>query len=63
VPYPFYYWQSTQLTFVQNKTSGVTQPNWRFWRGSGEMAELFDMKKLWAIAFGDYNKSQDNAST
>jgi hypothetical protein len=27
-----------------------------------EMAELFDMKNCGAIAFGDYNKSQDNAN-
>jgi dihydroorotase len=26
------------------------------------MAELFDMKKAGAIAFGDYNKSLDNAN-
>jgi dihydroorotase len=26
------------------------------------MAELFDMKNCGAIAFGDYNKSQDNAN-
>jgi dihydroorotase len=27
-----------------------------------DMAELFDMKNCGAIAFGDYNKSQDNAN-
>jgi dihydroorotase len=27
-----------------------------------DMAELFDMKIVGAIAFGDYNKSQDNAN-
>jgi hypothetical protein len=38
--------------------------HWRFDKGSEgrDMAELFDMKNCGAIAFGDYNKSQDNAN-
>jgi dihydroorotase len=54
-----------QVNFVQNKAVEVlTFPNWRFDKGSEgrDMAELFDMKNCGAIAFGDYNKSQDNAN-
>jgi dihydroorotase len=53
-----------QVNFVQNKASGVLP----FLIGAltkevkEEMAELFDMKNCGAIAFGDYNKSQDNAN-
>jgi dihydroorotase len=55
-----------QVNFVQNKRVEVL-PNfshWRFDKGSEgrDMAELFDMKNCGAIAFGDYNKSQDNAN-
>jgi dihydroorotase len=50
-----------------NKASGsATQlfPIGALTKGSEgrDMAELFDMKNCGAIAFGDYNKSQDNAN-
>jgi dihydroorotase len=56
-----------QVNFVQNKASGsATQlfPIGALTKGSEgrDMAELFDMKNCGAIAFGDYNKSQDNAN-
>jgi dihydroorotase len=55
-----------QVNFVQNKASGsATQlfPIGALTKGSEgrDMAE-FDMKNCGAIAFGDYNKSQDNAN-
>lgn len=56
-----------QLTFVQNKAKGALTelyPIGALTVGSAgkEMAELFDMKKSGAIAFGDYQKSLDNAN-
>lgn len=57
----------SQVNFVQNKAYGsATQlyPIAALTKGSegNDMAELFDMKKVGAIAFGDYNKSQPNAN-
>ncbi|MFT7163845.1 MAG: dihydroorotase [Flavobacterium sp.] len=57
----------SQVNFVQNKANGsATQlyPIGALTKGSEgqDMAELFDMKKVGAIAFGDYNKSQSNAN-
>lgn len=57
----------SQVHFVQNKSnSSATQlyPIGALTKGSegNDMAELFDMKKVGAIAFGDYNKSQPNAN-
>ncbi|EIA08066.1 dihydroorotase [Flavobacterium frigoris] len=57
----------SQVLFVQNKANGsATQlyPIAALTKGSdgNDMAELFDMKKVGAIAFGDYNKSQPNAN-
>src|SRR3970282_1931988 len=57
----------SQINFVQNKAHGsATQlyPIGALTKGSegDDMAELFDMKKVGAIAFGDYNKSQPNAN-
>lgn len=57
----------SQVNFVQNKAQGsATQlyPIGALTKGSegNDMAELFDMKKVGAIAFGDYNKSQPNAN-
>jgi dihydroorotase len=57
----------SQINFVQNKANGsATQlyPIGALTKGSegNDMAELFDMKKSGAIAFGDYNKSQGNAN-
>jgi dihydroorotase len=57
----------SQINFVQNKASGSATklyPIGALTKGSegNDMAELFDMKKAGAIAFGDYNKSQGNAN-
>jgi dihydroorotase len=57
----------SQVLFVQNKANGsATQlyPIAALTKGSdgNDMAELFDMKKVGAVAFGDYNKSQPNAN-
>jgi dihydroorotase len=57
----------SQINFVQNKTNdSATElyPIGALTKGSegNDMAELFDMKKAGAIAFGDYNKSQANAN-
>ncbi|WP_413998855.1 dihydroorotase [Flavobacterium sp. W1B] len=57
----------SQINFVQNKANGsATQlfPIGALTKGSegNDMAELFDMKKVGAVAFGDYNKSQNNAN-
>lgn len=57
----------SQINFVQNKANGsATQlfPIGALTKGSegNDMAELFDMKKVGAVAFGDYNKSQSNAN-
>lgn len=56
-----------QINFVLNKAKdALTQlyPIGALTVGSEgkDMAELFDMKKAGAIAFGDYNKSLDNAN-
>ncbi|CAM2754899.1 dihydroorotase [Flavobacterium succinicans] len=57
----------SQINFVRNKAQhSVTQlyPIGALTVGSEgkDMAELYDMKKAGAIAFGDYNKSLDNAN-
>jgi dihydroorotase len=57
----------SQINFVINKSSGfATQlfPIGALTKNSEgkDMAELFDMKNAGAIAFGDYNKSLDNAN-
>lgn len=57
----------SQVNFVLNKAKdAATQlyPIGALTAGSEgkDMAELFDMKKAGAIAFGDYNKSVDNAN-
>ncbi|MCZ8228722.1 dihydroorotase [Flavobacterium sp.] len=57
----------SQINFVLNKAKdALTQlyPIGALTVGSEgkDMAELFDMKKAGAIAFGDYNKSLDNAN-
>ncbi|MFV8340810.1 dihydroorotase [Flavobacterium sp. XS2P39] len=57
----------SQVNFVVNKAQGfATQlsPIGALTKGSEgkDMAELYDMKKAGAIAFGDYNKSLDNAN-
>ena len=57
----------SQVNFVVNKAQGfATQlfPIGALTKGSEgkDMAELFDMKKAGAVAFGDYNKSLDNAN-
>jgi dihydroorotase len=57
----------SQINFVINKSNGfATQlfPIGALTKNSEgkDMAELFDMKNAGAIAFGDYNKSLDNAN-
>ncbi|MFV5692633.1 dihydroorotase [Flavobacterium sp. LT1R49] len=57
----------SQVNFVVNKAHGfATQlsPIGALTKGSEgkDMAELYDMKKAGAIAFGDYNKSLDNSN-
>jgi dihydroorotase len=56
----------SQVNFVLNKALGFAThlPYWCINEGGAgkDMAELFDMKKAGAIAFGDYNKSLDNAN-
>ena len=57
----------SQINFVKTKANGfATQlfPIGALTKGSEgkDMAELFDMKNAGAIAFGDYNKSLDNAN-
>jgi dihydroorotase len=57
----------SQINFVKNKANGfATQlfPIGALTKGSEgkDMAELFDMKNAGAVAFGDYNKSLDNAN-
>jgi dihydroorotase len=55
----------SQVNFVLNKALGLQPiyPIGALTKGAGkDMAELFDMKKAGAIAFGDYNKSLDNAN-
>ena len=57
----------SQINFVKNKATGFATelfPIGAFTKESEgkDMAELFDMKKAGAIAFGDYNKNIDNAN-
>lgn len=57
----------SQVNFVKNKANGFATeifPIGALTKASEgkDMAELFDMKKSGAIAFGDYNKSIDNAN-
>ena len=57
----------SQVNFVKNKANGFATelfPIGALTKASEgkDMAELFDMKKAGAIAFGDYNKSLDNAN-
>ncbi|WP_348813481.1 dihydroorotase [Flavobacterium maritimum] len=57
----------SQVNFVVNKANGfATQlfPIGALTKESEgkDMAELYDMKKAGAVAFGDYNKSLDNAN-
>ncbi len=56
-----------QINFVKNKAMGhATEifPIGALTKGSEgkDMAEMYDMKLAGAIAFGDYNKSMDNAN-
>ncbi|WP_264523428.1 dihydroorotase [Flavobacterium sp. N502536] len=57
----------SQVNFVKNKAAGFAtelSPIGALTKASEgkDMAELFDMKKAGAVAFGDYNKSIDNAN-
>ncbi|RXM44863.1 dihydroorotase family protein [Flavobacterium sp. YO64] len=57
----------SQVNFVKNKANAFATeifPIGALTKASEgkDMAELFDMKKAGAIAFGDYNKSIDNAN-
>lgn len=57
----------SQINFVQSKAVGSATelfPIGALTKGSEgkDMAELYDMQKVGAIAFGDYNKSQANAN-
>ncbi|MCV2487084.1 dihydroorotase [Flavobacterium sp. SH_e] len=57
----------SQVNFVKNKANGFATeifPIGALTKASEgkDMAELFDMKNSGAIAFGDYNKSIDNAN-
>ncbi|OAB27272.1 dihydroorotase [Flavobacterium fryxellicola] len=57
----------SQVNFVLNKALGFATQLYPIGALSKEsagkdMAELYDMKKSGAIAFGDYNKSLDNAN-
>ena len=57
----------SQINFVKTKANGfATQlfPIGALTKGSEgkDMSELFDMKNAGAVAFGDYNKSLDNAN-
>lgn len=57
----------SQVNFVINKANGFATelfPIGALTKGSEgkDMAELYDMKKAGAVAFGDYNKSLDNAN-
>ncbi|GIZ07587.1 dihydroorotase family protein [Flavobacterium sp. UMI-01] len=57
----------SQILFVKNKALGhatAVFPIGALTKGSEgkDLAELYDMKNAGAIAFGDYNKSQDNAN-
>ena len=57
----------SQINFVKSKANGFATelfPIGALTKGSEgkDMAELFDMKNTGAVAFGDYNKSLDNAN-
>ncbi len=57
----------SQINFVKSKSKGFATelfPIGALTKGSEgkDMTELFDMKNAGAIAFGDYNKSTDNAN-
>jgi dihydroorotase len=57
----------SQINFVKSKANGFAThlfPIGALTKGSEgkDMAELFDMKNSGAIAFGDYNKSLENAN-
>lgn len=57
----------SQVSFVINKANGFATelfPIGALTKASEgkDMAELYDMKKVGAVAFGDYNKSLDNAN-
>lgn len=57
----------SQINFIKSKANGFATelfPIGALTKGSEgkDMAELFDMKNAGAIAFGDYNKSLDNAN-
>lgn len=57
----------SQINFVQSKAVGSATelfPIGALTKGSEgkDMAELYDMQKVGAVAFGDYNKSQANAN-
>jgi dihydroorotase len=57
----------SQINFVLNKSKGFTTQLFPIGALTKEslgkdMAELYDMKNAGAIAFGDYNKSLDNAN-
>ncbi|PAM95376.1 dihydroorotase [Flavobacterium sp. IR1] len=57
----------SQVNFVKSKANGFATelfPIGALTKASEgkDMAELFDMKKAGAVAFGDYNKSIDNAN-
>ena len=57
----------SQINFVKSKGDGFATelfPIGALTKGSEgkDMAELFDMKNAGAVAFGDYNKSLDNAN-
>lgn len=57
----------SQVNFVLNKAQGFATQLYPIGALSKEsagkdMAELYDMKKAGAVAFGDYNKSLDNAN-
>ncbi|WP_316633978.1 dihydroorotase [uncultured Flavobacterium sp.] len=57
----------SQVNFVKNKANGFATelfPIGALTKASEgkDMAELFDMKKTGAVAFGDYNRSIDNAN-
>lgn len=57
----------SQINFVKSKANGFATQLYPIGALTKEsegkdMAELFDMKKAGAVAFGDYNKSLDNAN-
>ena len=57
----------SQISFVKNKSAGLATdlyPIGALTKASEgkDLAELYDMKKAGAVAFGDYNKNLDNAN-